>query len=180
MTLKEAMTPRSFLGLCLLAAAVGVALAAPPAGAQDVRGVPEGANWRADVNRTVITAQHWTWVLRYVERQGETLTIGLAVKNGAVNNRPLFLGADYKSTIALVDQATAERYPLQSVEGISEQITRVDRSAGHETRFVFDYPEGARAVRFTSVWITAIMAGAVSVMPVDFPLSLPPPEARAL
>ena len=166
------MRSRSILAGCL------VLLGAAAASAQDTSGVPDGADWRAEVNQRVVQSQHWSWVLRYVERKGETLTIGLAFRNNAVSNRPVFLDADFETTIVLVDDDTSESWPLLSVKGISEEVTRVDRKASREASFTFRYPQGAKSVRFNSIWITMIMMGAAAVIPVEFRLALPPPGAR--
>jgi hypothetical protein len=134
-------------------------------------------DWRAYINRTVVTKRHFKWVLRAVERKADTLIVGLAVKNNASSARPLFLDENYKTTVALVDKATDKRFALLSAEGISEQIIRVGRKASKEITFVFRYPEGAASVRFTSVWLTMLMGGQASVIPVDFTVQIPPPEA---
>lgn len=134
-------------------------------------------DWRAYINRTVVTKRHFKWVLRAVERKADTLIVGMAVKNNATSARPLFLDENYKTTVALVDEANDKRFALLSAEGISEQIIRVGRKASKEITFVFRYPEGAASVRFTSMWLTMLMAGQASVIAVDFTVQIPPPEA---
>lgn len=161
--------------ICVAVAALIAPTGAVAAGA-DVAQVGEG-DWRAYINRTVVTKRHFKWVLRAVERNGDTLTLRLAVKNNASTARPLFLDADFKTTVALIDKATDKRFALLSAEGISGEIIRVGRRATREMTFVFRYPEGAASVRFTSIWLTMLMAGQASVIPVDFTVQIPPPEA---
>jgi len=153
--------------------------ASPVATAQDAAEVPEGANWRADLNRGVTERNHWRWTLRRVERVGDELTVALRYKNNASAGRPILLEDQYMTTIALVDEVQAEtRYPLLGVEGISEEVTPVDRKKSKSAVFTFTYPEGATRVWFKSRWISMRMGGEASVMEVDFPIDLPPASAK--
>lgn len=161
---------------------VVLALAAAPPGAtaQDLRTGDVGESWRASLNQTVADRNHWKWILRYVERHGDTLAIGLNYKNAASTGRPLLLAADYMTAIALVNDATAERFSLIGVEGISAEVTPIDRHETRQARFVFAYPEGADEVSFASQWISMRMGGEASVTEVGFSIAIPPPGARPI
>ncbi len=161
--------------ICVAVAALIAPTGAVAAGADVAQAGDD--DWRAYINRAVVTKRHFKWVLRAVERHGDTLTLRLAVKNNASTARPLFLDANFKTTVALIDKATDKRFALLSAEGISGEIIRVGRKATREMTFVFRYPEGAASVRFTSMWLTMLMAGQASVIPVEFTVQIPPPEA---
>jgi hypothetical protein len=171
---------RRLNGIGALIVTVVVAAAAPAAVAQDVDSGQVGGSWRAHLNRTVAEHNHWRWILRYVERNGDTLTVGLDYKNVASTGRPLLLAADYMTAIALENRTTAERFPLIEVEGISAEATPVERHETRRARFVFAYPKGAEAVRFDSKWISMRMGGEASVAEVGFSIAIPPPEARRI
>ena len=129
-------------------------------------------DWRRDFNKTVFKAQHWIWILKYVERKGDTLAIGLAYKNKGNSERPMFMDREYMTTTYITDVHTTERYPLQAIEGISTVITNVERSKSKTARFTFSYPGSATQVRFKSRWITMFMRGAATVIDVNIPLDL--------
>ena len=167
---------RFFLAIAFVA--IGSIAAGPMAVAQDAHSVPEGANWRANLNKGVTNDNHWRWTLRKVERVGDKLTVSLRYKNNASTGRPILLEDQYMSTIALVDEHGEARFPLLGVEGISEEVTPVERKKSKSATFTFVYPEGATTVRFTSKWISMRMGGEASVMEVDFPIDLPPDGAK--
>ncbi len=160
----------------LIAPRGAVAADAPSDAGADLAQAGDG-DWHAYINRGVFKKRHFKWVLRAVERRGDTLTLRLAVKNNSTSARPLFLDADFKTTVALIDKATDKRFALLSAEGISGEIIRVGRKASREVAFIFRYPEGAASVRFTSIWLTMLMAGQASIIPVEFTVQIPPPEA---
>jgi hypothetical protein len=172
----------SITAAAMVAVAMSVLIGAPRgvSNAQDARTVAIDGNWRADLNRQVANSAHWSWILRRVERQGDNLSIVLSIRNNATNRRPIFLGPEYMATIALIDADTAARFPLLSVSGVSDQLLEVERSKSTSATFIFRYPEGVKSVRFNSSWIAMIMQGAASVIAVEFPLDLPPPEAHAI
>lgn len=139
--------------------------------------MPVNTDWRLDVNRTVVKINRWKWVLRYVERRSDTLIVGIVARNNASTNRPLFLESGFKSKIILLDERTQQDYPLLEVSGVSEAFTPVKRKTSKETKFVFQYPEGAESVQFSSEWLTALMGGAATWMEVKFPIVLQPLES---
>ena len=160
----------------LLAAAV-----AAPAAAMQAAGPPPAAageaadeSWRVEANAAVAEANHWRWRLRFLERRGDTLTVGLSVRNDATTGRPIYLDADYMESVALVDTATGARFPLLSAKGISESAVAVDRKSSMRAEFAFRFPEGAREVTFASRWVSMRMQGAAAAMRVNFPIALPP------
>ncbi|MDP6516772.1 MAG: hypothetical protein QF926_09145 [Alphaproteobacteria bacterium] len=138
----------------------------------------EAGDWRVSVNDKVVDSRHWAFILRGVEKLGQTLEISLAYRNNASQARPLFLEDNFKSRIFLIDKDSEQRFPLLSAEGISEQITAVDRRESKYAKFMFRYPEGAQSVRFSSKWITMLMRGTATIIEVEFDLSLPPPGAK--
>jgi len=172
----------SIAAAAMVALAMSVLIGAPRGvvNAQDARTVAIDGNWRADLNRQVANSAHWSWMLRRVERQGDNLSIELSIRNNATTRRPIFLDPEYMANIALIDADTAARFPLLSVSGVSDQLLEVERSKSTSATFIFRYPEGAKSVRFNSSWIAMFMQGAASVIAVEFPLDLPPPEARAI
>jgi len=125
--------------------------------AMDEVGVPEGADWRAEPNRGVVKDNHWH----------------------SSTARPLLLEDNFLEAIVLIDEAADARFALTSVVGISEQITAVKRKKGKSAVFTFAYPVGAKAVRFTSKWISMRMGGEASIMEVEFTIAIPPAKARA-
>ena len=139
--------------------------------------MPVSTDWRLDINRTVVKINRWKWVLRYVERRSDTLIVGIVARNNASTNRPLFLESDFKSKIILLDERTQKNYPVLKVSGISDAYIHVKRKTSKETKFVFQYPEGAESVQFSSEWLTALMGGAATWMEVKFPIVLQPLEA---
>jgi hypothetical protein len=163
----------------IFGAAMAWALLTSATLAMDEVGVPEGADWRAEPNRGVVNDNHWRWTLRSVERVGDTLAVTLHYKNNASTARPLLLEDKFLETIVLIDKAADARFALMSVVGISEQITAVKRRKGKSAVFTFAYPVGAKAVRFTSKWISMRMGGEASIMEVDFTIAIPPAKARA-
>ena len=139
--------------------------------------MPVSTDWRLDINRTVVKINRWKWVLRYVERRSDTLIVGIVARNNASTNRPLFLESNFKSKIILLDERTQKNYPVLKVSGISDAYIHVKRKTSKETKFVFQYPEGAESVQFSSEWLTALMGGAATWMEVKFPIVLQPLEA---
>ena len=81
-------------------------------------------------------------------------------------------------TIYLTDSQTQAEFELLEVEGISEEVTAIDRKKSKSTNFTFVYPEGASAVTFTSRWISMRMGGEASIMQVEFPIDIPPANAK--
>ena len=157
-------------------------LAAAPAAAMQAGGAPPpaateaaaSADWRAETNRTVAEANHWRWRLRALERRGDTLTVGVSVRNGASTGRPIYLELDYMDSIALVDEETGARFALLAVEGVSASAVAVGRRSSKFAEFTFRFPEGARSVVFDSRWVSMQMAGAAAPMDVAFAIALPP------
>ncbi len=134
--------------------------------------------WQARINRTVHRAHHWSWILRRLERRNDKLIVGLAFKNNGNHRRPIFLDANFMNSSVLTGNDQNRTYGLISVDGISAEMTAVDRRSTRETVFIFDYPQDAKSVRFTSRWVTLLMAnGAATIIDVDFRLQIPPPEA---
>lgn len=171
------MRTRNFVFVILFATMAAIA-AGPAAAADDAPTLTEGADWRADLNKGVADANHWRWILRRVERVGDTLTVALRYKNNASTGRPILIEDQYMTTIALVDELSESRFALLGVEGISGEITPVDRRKSKSAVFTFEYPEGMTKVWFTSKWISMRMGGEASVMEVDFPIELPPAGAK--
>ena len=147
--------------------------------AADETAASDRENWRIEVNRTVAKTNHWRWTVRYVERNADTLTVRISVRNNGSQPRPLYLGPGFESKIALVDQKTQQRFELLSVSGVSVDFLRVDRKKSAPTTFVFRYPEGLPSVNFSSEWLTFNMGGEKSVMNVEFPISLQPQTSES-
>ena len=158
--------------LLTLVAAIGEATA------QDEAVALEGADWRADLNLKVSERNHWRWTLRRVERIGDTLMVSLRVRNNASSGRPILLEDQFLETIFLADNQNQTEFELLEVEGVSEEVTAVDRKKSKSTNFTFVYPEGASAVTFTSRWISMRMGGEASIMQVEFPIDIPPANAK--
>ena len=131
------------------------------------------ADWRLDVNRQVFKAQSWNWVLRFVERQGDNLILGVVYKNNASSPRPIFLAEDFHTSTLLTDNETSAKYPLLAVSGISGEPTKVGRRKRKTALFTFPYPTGATDLTFSSVWITVWMMNAASRIQVEFPIPMP-------
>ena len=131
------------------------------------------ADWRLDVNRQVFRARSWSWVLRFVEKKGDQLTLGIAYKNNASSPRPIFLAEGFETSILLTDPATSISYPLLAVSGISGDPTKVGRLKLKTALFTFPYPTGATEVTFSSVWITVWMMNAASRIHLEFPIPVP-------
>ena len=127
-------------------------------------------DWRLDVNRQVFKARSWNWVLRYVERKGDRLVLGVVYKNNASSPRPIFLAEGFETSTLLTDQAKAMTYPLLTVSGVSGEATKVGRLKRKTALFTFPYPTGATQVTFSSVWITVWMMNAASRIEVEFPI----------
>ena len=140
----------------------------------EIHAQPE-ADWRLDVNRQVFKARSWNWVLRFVERQGDNLILGVAYINNASSPRPIFLAEDFEISTLLTDQAAAT-YPLLAVSGISGEATKVGRRKRKTALFTFPYPTEATQVSFSSVWITVWMMNAASRIQVEFPIPMPHDE----
>lgn len=130
-------------------------------------------DWRLDVNRQVFKARSWNWVLRFVERQGDRLVLGIIYKNNASSPRPIFLAEDFQDSTLLTDQATASAYPLLTASGISAEASKVGRLKRKSALFTFPYPTGATELTFSSVWITVWMMNAASRIHVEFPIPMP-------
>ena len=131
-----------------------------------------GTDWRLDVNRQVFKARSWNWVLRFVERQGDNLILGVVYKNNASSPRPIFLAEDFQDSTLVTDQAAAT-YPLIAVSGISGEPSKVGRLKRKTALFTFPYPTGATELTFSSVWITVWMMNAASRIQVEFPIPMP-------
>ena len=136
-------------------------------------------DWRLDVNRQVFKARSWNWVLRFVEKQGDRLVLGVAYKNNASSPRPIFLAEGFETATLLTDQATAATYPLLAVSGVSGEATKVGRLKLKTALFTFPYPTGATRLTFSSVWITVWMMNAASRVQVEFPIPLDPSPSSA-
>ena len=165
------------LSLVTLISGLEVAQANAEESPRETVQMPVSTDWRLDINRTVVKINRWKWVLRYVERRSDTLIVGIVARNNASTNRPLFLESDFKSKIILLDERTQKNYPVLKVSGISDAYIHVKRKTSKETKFVFQYPEGAESVQFSSEWLTALMGGAATWMEVKFPIVLQPLEA---
>ena len=131
-----------------------------------------GTDWRLDVNRQVFKARSWNWVLRFVERQGDKLVLGVVYKNNASSPRPIFLAEDFHDSTLVTDQAAAT-YPLIAASGISGEPAKVGRLKRKTALFTFPYPTGATELTFSSVWITVWMMNAASRIQVEFPIPMP-------
>ncbi len=171
------MRIKVFLVLVMLALIAGTAFRGVVAGA-DHEVSPDEKSWRADFNTKVSERNHWRWTLRRVERTGDQLTVSLRYRNSASTGRPVLLEDRYMETIGLIDDETGIQFALLEVDGVSDQITAVDRRSSKTAVFTFVYPDGASTVRFTSRWISMRMGGEASVMKVDFPIELPPANAK--
>ena len=134
-------------------------------------------DWRLNVNRQVFKSRSWNWVLRFVERQGDRLILGVAYKNNASSPRPIFLAEGFQASTLLTDQATAMTYPLITLSGISGEATKVGRLKRKTALFTFPYPTGATQLTFSSVWITVWMMNAASRIQVEFPIPIPRDES---
>ncbi len=160
------------IGVALLA--IGWAVPAP----SDAGVVESVLTWQARINRTVHRAHHWSWILRRLERRDDKLIVGLAFKNNGTHKRPIFLDANFMNSSVLTGNDQNRTYGLISVDGISAERSAVNRRSTRETVFIFDYPRDANNVRFTSRWVTMLMAnGAATIIDVAFRLQIPPPEA---
>lgn len=112
-------------------------------------------------------------MLRFVEKQGDRLVLGVAYKNNASSPRPIFLAEGFRASVLLTDQATATTYPLLAVSGISGEATKVGRLKRKTALFTFPYPAEATRLTFSSVWITVWMMNAASRVQVEFPIPMP-------
>ena len=131
------------------------------------------SDWRLEVNRQVFRARSWSWVLRFVEKKADQLTLGVAYKNNASSPRPVFLAEGFETSTLLLDPATSTSYPMLAVSGISGDPTKVGRLKRKTALFTFPYPAGTNEVTFSSVWITVWMMNAASRVHVEFPVRLP-------
>lgn len=131
------------------------------------------SDWRLDVNRQVFRARSWSWVLRFMEKKGDLLTVGIAFKNNASSPRPIFLAEGFEASTLLTDPTTSATYPLIEVSGVSGEATKVGRLKRKTALFTFPYPDGARELAFSSVWITVWMMNAASRIHVEFPIHVP-------
>ena len=131
------------------------------------------SDWRLDVNRQVFRSRSWSWVLRFVEKKGDQLTVGIAFKNNASSPRPIFLAEGFETSTLLTDPATSATYPMLEVGGISGDPTKVGRLKLRTALFTFPYPAEAAEVTFSSVWITVWMMNAASRIHVEFPFRMP-------
>ena len=131
------------------------------------------SNWRLEVNRQVFRARSWSWVLRFVEKKANQLTLGVGYKNNASSPRPVFLAEGFETSTLLTDPVTSASYPMLAVSGISGDPTKVGRLKRKTALFTFPYPAGADEVTFSSVWITVWMMNAASRVHVEFPVRLP-------
>ena len=131
------------------------------------------SDWRLDVNRQVFKARSWSWVLRFVEKTGDRLTLGIAYKNNASSPRPIFLAEGFETSTLLTDAAASVTWPMLAVSGVTGDPTKVGRLKRKTARFTFPYPAGAAEITFSSVWITVWMMNAASRIHVEFPLRLP-------
>lgn len=173
MRVFHAMAAWASLAVAAPAMAMQAAGPPPPAAA----GEAADASWRVEANAAVAEANHWRWRLRFLERRGDTLTVGLSVRNNATTGRPIYLDADYMEAVALVDTETGARFSLLATKGISESAVAVDRKSSMRAEFTFRFPEGAREVAFASRWVSMRMQGAAAAMRVEFPIALPPAGA---
>ena len=131
------------------------------------------SDWRLDVNRQAFKARSWNWVLRFVEKKGDQLTLGVAYKNNASSPRPIFLADGFEASTLLTDPTTSATYPLIEVSGVSGEATKVGRLKRKTALFTFPYPDGAGELTFSSVWITVWMMNAASRIHVEFPIQVP-------
>ena len=168
----------SAFSLVIIFTVIATIGAGPAAIAEDDVVALEGADWRADLNEKVSERNHWRWTLRRVERIGDTLSISLRFRNNASTGRPIFLEDQFLTTIALIDDQSQNQFDLIEVDGISGDLTAVDRKKSKSAVFTFAYPEGASSVTFTSRWISMRMGGEASIMPVEFPIDIPPASAN--
>ncbi len=129
-------------------------------------------DWRLKVNRQVFKAQSWNWVLRFVEKKGDRLVLGVVYKNNASSPRPIFLAEGFQTSTLLTDAATGTTYPLLALSGISGEATKVGRRKRKTALFTFPYPTGATQVTFSSMWITIWMMNAASRVQVAFPIPI--------
>ncbi|MEE8305324.1 MAG: hypothetical protein V3S24_23120 [Candidatus Tectomicrobia bacterium] len=159
--------------LCCLGIGLGTAQETRPRPAITPSQKQPAVDWRVDVNKQVFKAQSWSWILRFIEKQGETLVIDMAYKNNASSARPIFLSPDFKTSTQLTDSVTAAVSRLTAVSGIGPEKTQVGRMKSKSARFTFAYPQGTTQIRFSSVWITVWMMNAAARMQVDFPIDLP-------
>ena len=111
--------------------------------------------------------------MRFVERQGDRLVLGIIYKNNASSPRPIFLAEDFQDSTLLTDRATASAYPLLTASGISAEASKVGRLKRKSALFTFPYPTGATDLTFSSVWITVWMMNAASRIHVEFPIPMP-------
>lgn len=116
-------------------------------------------------------------MLRFVEKQGDRLVLGVAYKNNASSPRPIFLAEGFQASTLLTDQATATTYPLLAVSGVSGEATKVGRLKRKTAFFTFPYPAEATRLTFSSVWITVWMMNAASRVQVEFPIPFDPGPA---
>ena len=65
--------------------------------AADETAASDRENWRIEVNRTVAKTNHWRWTVRYIERNADTLTVRISVRNNGTRPRPLYLGPGFES-----------------------------------------------------------------------------------
>ena len=130
------------------------------------------SDWRLEVNRQVFRARSWSWVLRFVEKKADRLTLGVTYKNNASSPRPIFLAEGFETSTLLTDPATLTSYPMLAVSGVSGDPTKVGRLKRKTALFTFPYPAGAGEITFSSVWITVWMMNAASRVHVEFPVPL--------
>ena len=138
----------------------------------EIHAQPE-TDWRLAVNRQVFKARSWSWVLRFVERKGDRLVLGVVYKNNASSPRPIFLADDFQASTLLTAGETSTAYPLLTVSGISVEATKVGRRKRKTALFTFPYPTDATDLTFSSVWITVWMMNAASRIHVEFPIPVP-------
>ena len=108
-------------------------------------------------------------MLRFVEKTGDRLTLGIAYKNNASSPRPIFLAEGFETSTLLTDAAASVTWPMLAVSGVTGDPTKVGRLKRKTARFTFPYPAGAAEITFSSVWITVWMMNAASPHPRGVP-----------
>lgn len=148
------------------------------------------------INKVFLKDSHWHFKLKDIEKKNNIIKISIRYLNKGSYRRPIFLSQGNSQAITrknedgsittspvpnqdtplaiLTNKEKTLKYNAFKVEGITtNSFTNVEPRKGKNAIFYFEIDKKLEEAYFSSEWVTVIMRGAASVIPLKIFLKIP-------
>ena len=153
-------------------------------------------NQHTKINKIFMKDSHWHFKLKEVSKDNDIIKVSIRYLNKGSYRRPIFLSQGNTQAITsknddgsvttmpvpnkdialalLISKDGLSHYKALNVDGIlNNAFTNVEPKKGKTANFYFKVNDNIKEAYFSSEWVTVIMRGAASVIPIKILIKIP-------